>query len=566
MDLSKEEIEKLSTEEIYQIYKELFDNIYYTNNFNRVSLTNYLNIVFEEIESSKIEYTGKTKYELFIQKRVLQRAKSEDTTIRTDIVSEYLNDIENLPTYNKEEELELIKKAQNGDIEARNKIIEGNLKLVINISKRFMNKGTPFEDLIQEGNFGLIRAIEKYNDNMGAKFSTYAVWWIRQMILRSIANKSNTIRIPVYLFDRINNYKKTYFDLTQKFNREPTMEEISKEMGLSLENVRAIALYSIKPTSLNDFIFEEENIELQDSVADKEAQIEKNVIDKIDALLTSGLLSERELIILKLRCGFDDNDPLTLEEIGQRIGVTRERVRQLENRALNKIRSSNKIFNFIDYMDSPKNAYNSIKKVYDYMNGKRGNEKSNNEEFTFNNDGTIDRNEIKTIYEYFPRSSTYKINTAISKLNILDQFFLYFRYGGDLNKPYSYELTINQKKYFDEVLIPTLRYILKNIDKEENNDLKSDVKLESNSFTKTDLKILKMCFKKYKNINIEYQYSYNNYFIKLLTDGFINRKSFSKNEIMEILNLTEKEYNDCILEDQNILENLQSTKRLIKKK
>ena len=206
MDISQEELANLSKEDIYQKYKDFFENIYYTNNFS-ISLSNYKTIVYDEIENSKIEYNGKEKYELFIKKRVIKRLKIEDSYQETSAVSEYINDLKFLEKYDKENELEYLKKAQNGDIESRNKIMEGYLKLVINVAKGYLDRGLSYEDLIQEGNFGLIKAIEKYDPSIGCKFITYAYLWIRQAIVRSIDNKARVVRIPVYLSERISEYK-----------------------------------------------------------------------------------------------------------------------------------------------------------------------------------------------------------------------------------------------------------------------------------------------------------------------------------------------------------------------
>ena len=207
MDVAKDEISKLSSEEIFKKYKTFFDNVFKSNYSNKISYSEFMKIILEEIDNSKLEYYGSVKYELLIKKRILQRTNFEDKNIKTDLVSSYISDIGNLPYYDKESEYIYIEQAQHGDIDARNKIIEGNLKLVISVAKRYLNKGLSFEDLIQEGNFGLAKAIEKFDFNMECKFSTYAVWWIRQNIIRSLENKSNIIRLPVYLIERINSYK-----------------------------------------------------------------------------------------------------------------------------------------------------------------------------------------------------------------------------------------------------------------------------------------------------------------------------------------------------------------------
>ncbi len=571
MNITLEELSKLSAEEIYQKNKQFFDNVYYTNNFNNVTLSNYLSIVFDEIENSKIEYNGNTRYDLYIQKRVLQRIKSEDSYIKTDIISEYFKDIGNLRSYNKDEELDLIYKAQKGDNESRNRIIEGNLKLVISIAKRYINKGTPFEDLIQEGNFGLIKAIEKYDESKGAKFSTYASWWIHQMIGRSIANKSKTIRLPVYLHDRINKYKKTYWILCKKLNREPTNEEIAKELEIPIEMVEEITVYLVPLSSLNDYVSEDEDTELQDMIKDPKIEVEKSVIedvlkDEILNLFDSGLLTQRQINVLKLRYGFDGNTPMTLEEIGKMYNISRERVRQIESNAFKRLITTKKIFKFVDYMDSPKDAFENLMKKYKEYSILKGNEHLAKEEFTLNEDGTIQSRKLKTIYDSFPLSTTFKVNTAFSKLRLIDQFFLLYRFGGSLSKPVFHDLTENQMKYYDEVLFPKILYLVRNLVNDSDIVIPRDTVLESNTFTKSDFNILKICFAKYKKMKKDYEYSLNHYFIDNLSSGFVNRKAYSKNDIMKILRLTEEEYENCLNEDKKIPESYNTVKRIVKKR
>ena len=191
MDISLEDLAKLSSEDIYQRYKVFFDNVFSSNFFNKISYPEYLSIVYDEIENSKIEYNGNSKYDIYIKRRIIQRAKSEETYVKTDLVGAYIKDIDSIVPYSKDEEDDLIRKAQNGDREARNRLIEGNLKLVISIAKRYIGRKMPFEDLIQEGNLGLVRAIQKYDFSKEAKLSTYSVWWIRQSITRGLANKAS---------------------------------------------------------------------------------------------------------------------------------------------------------------------------------------------------------------------------------------------------------------------------------------------------------------------------------------------------------------------------------------
>ena len=571
MEAAQENILNLSAEEIYQKYSTFFDNVFCTNFYLNIDYPKYKEMVCEEIENSKIDYNGKIGYELFIKKRILQKDEDEEKYKENDVFSLYISDINRLNRYDKDNELELIDRAQHGDIEARNQVMEGYLKLVISFAKRFQKKGLPFEDLIQEGNIGLIRAIEKYDPSIGTKFSTYAVWWIVQNISRELANKSNLVRLPVHLYDKVSEYRKTYYKLSQLFGREATMEEIASEMNLTVEAVEKLSTYNsnTKPKSLNEPIYEEEDAELQNVIPDDALGVEERTINKtfkedVDDFLENSKLTNRELDVLRLRCGFINNRPYTLEEVGKKYGITRERVRQIENRALNKLRSSKNVFNFIDYMDNPKEAFNNIKKVFDVTDGNKASNMYRVQSLQINPDGTLEKKEIDTLFGSFNEYSKPKIMEAVSRLSILDQFFVFYRFGGNLENPHMYELTDNQIKYYENVLLPKIAIELR---KNDNNSITNStyVSLETNTFTRSDLIALRTCFKNCKRQNKAFNYSYNHYFIDRLTTGFINRKNFSPSEIMAILHLTEEEYNNCINEDNEFKKSLKDTKRLMKK-
>ena len=569
MDISLEDLAKLSSEDIYQRYKVFFDNVFSSNFFNKISYPEYLSIVYDEIENSKIEYNGNSKYDIYIKRRIIQRAKSEETYVKTDLVGAYIKDIDSIVPYSKDEEDDLIRKAQNGDREARNRLIEGNLKLVISIAKRYIGRKMPFEDLIQEGNLGLVRAIQKYDFSKEAKLSTYSVWWIRQSITRGLANKASEVRIPVYLRDRLNKLRKTQTYLAHKLNRKSTNEELAREMGLSVEQIEQLIKLDTPSVSLNDPIGDEDDLELLDIIADDQISIEQkteisSLKEDVDQLLEECKLTPREMDVLKLRCGFDDKEPITLEEIGKMYGVTRERIRQIENRALNKLRASKRIFNFVNYMDHPKEAFDNIKKIYDYLNKGTGLDNLPDTELIIHEDGTIEKRKLKTIFNSFPYYSRAKINDAISKLSLLDQFFLYFRYGGNLEKPYSFALTKGQIDYFNESILPKLSSSMNSISDDDNIIYREEF-LQSNAFTKSDLIALRSCFKRYRRFKNVNSYSFNNFFINNLKNGYVNRKMFSDDDIMKILHLTETEYNICIQEDENIQMALKATKKMMKK-
>ena len=259
-----------------------------------------------------------------------------------DPVKLYLKEIGNYPLLNTEEEVELAKRIAEGDNIAKDRLTESNLRLVVSIAKRYVGRGLSFLDLIQEGNLGLIKAVDKFDYSKGYKFSTYATWWIRQAITRSIADQSRTIRIPVHMSEVINKAYRIARGLLQELGREPTEEEIAKEMNLPVEKVREILKISADPISLDTPIGEEDDSHLGDFIKDdtivgpEDAAAYTMLQDQIGKLLTT--LSEREQRVLILRFGLLDGRTRTLEEVGKEFHVTRERIRQIEAKALRKLR------------------------------------------------------------------------------------------------------------------------------------------------------------------------------------------------------------------------------------
>nr|WP_315104675.1 RNA polymerase sigma factor RpoD [uncultured Catonella sp.] len=263
-----------------------------------------------------------------------------------DPVKIYLKEIGNYPLLSMEEEVELAKKIAEGDQSATDRLTESNLRLVVSIAKKYVGRGLSFLDLIQEGNLGLIKAVDKFDYSKGYKFSTYATWWIRQAITRSIADQSRTIRIPVHMSEVINKAYRISRSLLQELGREPTEEEIAKEMNLPVEKVREIMKISADPISLDTPIGEEDDSHLGDFIKDdtimgpEDAAAYTMLQDQIQKLLTT--LSEREQRVLILRFGLLDGRTRTLEEVGKEFNVTRERIRQIEAKALRKLRHPNR--------------------------------------------------------------------------------------------------------------------------------------------------------------------------------------------------------------------------------
>ena len=278
-----------------------------------------------------------------------------DTISTEDPVRLYLKEIGKVPLLTAEEEVDLAKRMGDGDEEAKHKLTEANLRLVVSIAKRYVGRGMLFLDLIQEGNLGLIKAVEKFDYTKGFKFSTYATWWIRQAITRAIADQARTIRIPVHMVETINKLMRVQRQLLQELGREPTEEEIAAEMNLSVERVREILKIAQEPVSLETPIGEEEDSHLGDFIQDEnvpvpaEAAARMLLKEQLDEVLDT--LTEREQKVLRLRFGMNDGRARTLEEVGKEFDVTRERIRQIEAKALRKLRHPSRSRKLRDFLD-----------------------------------------------------------------------------------------------------------------------------------------------------------------------------------------------------------------------
>lgn len=272
-----------------------------------------------------------------------------------DPVRMYLKEIGKVPLLSADEEIELAKRMEAGDEEAKKRLCEANLRLVVSIAKRYVGRGMMFLDLIQEGNLGLIKAVDKFDWRKGYKFSTYATWWIRQAITRSIADQARTIRIPVHMVETINKLIRISRQLLQEYGREPSPEEIAKEMDISEEKVREILKIAQEPVSLETPIGEEEDSHLGDFIPDDDvpAPAEAAAFSMLKEQLVEVLdtLTEREQKVLKLRFGLEDGRARTLEEVGKKFDVTRERIRQIEAKALRKLRHPSRSKKLKDYLE-----------------------------------------------------------------------------------------------------------------------------------------------------------------------------------------------------------------------
>lgn len=272
-----------------------------------------------------------------------------------DPVRMYLKEIGKVPLLSAEEEIDLAQRMEQGDESAKKRLAEANLRLVVSIAKRYVGRGILFLDLIQEGNLGLIKAVEKFDYRKGYKFSTYATWWIRQAITRAIADQARTIRIPVHMVETINKLIRVSRQLLQELGREPTPEEIAEEMHMSVERVREILKISQEPVSLETPIGEEEDSHLGDFIQDDNVPVPADAAaftmlkEQLEDVLST--LTDREQKVLRLRFGLDDGRARTLEEVGKEFNVTRERIRQIEAKALRKLRHPSRSRKLKDYLD-----------------------------------------------------------------------------------------------------------------------------------------------------------------------------------------------------------------------
>ncbi len=320
-----------------------------------------LDKIFEQLQENEIEVlepeetiTETAKEELTLEKKI-KILKSIQSTLSTDAIRSYLYEIGRIPLLTGEEEVILAKRIEEGDLEATQLLITANLRLVVSIAKKYGKSNLELLELIQEGNIGLMRAVEKFDYKKGFKFSTYATWWIRQAITRAIADQARTIRVPVHMIETINKYNKVNNILATKLGRAATDEEVAKEMDIELSKVAEIKKINQNPTSLSTPIGEEKDSKLQDIIPDDRSQSPEDYAtgeylkNQLHEILDS--LQDRERRVLALRFGLEDGVSRTLEEVGKEFGVTRERIRQIEAKALKKLKEKSSQQKLDDYID-----------------------------------------------------------------------------------------------------------------------------------------------------------------------------------------------------------------------
>ena len=338
----------LSQEDILEIFPTIEEDIV------------LLDDIFKELQENEIEVLepeeniSPDSENLTLEKKI-RILKTIQSTLSTDAIRSYLYEIGKIPLLTADEEVILAKRIEKGDKEAAQLLITANLRLVVSIAKKYSKSGLELLDLIQEGNIGLMRAVEKFDYHKGFKFSTYATWWIRQAITRAIADQARTIRVPVHMIETINKYNKVNNILATKLGRAATDEEIAKEMDIEISKVAEIKKINQNPTSLSTPIGEEKDSKLQDIIPDDRSQSPEDYAtgeylkNQLHEILDS--LQDRERRVLALRFGLDDGVSRTLEEVGKEFGVTRERIRQIEAKALKKLKEKSSQQKLDDYID-----------------------------------------------------------------------------------------------------------------------------------------------------------------------------------------------------------------------
>ena len=413
----------------------------------------------------------------------------------TDSVKTYLKEASRRPLLSIEEEQKLLKRISQGDNYAREVFIESNLKLVISIARKYVNRGLPFLDLIQEGNIGLLTAVDRFDINKKTRFSTYATWWIRQSITRAIADKGRNVRIPVHLHEKIVTYQKAVINLESKLNRKPALNEIANEMKLSISEVIELQKLQNDTVSINTLVGEDESTELEDFIPANEDTLDDiattNIMQhQVRKLLEDCNLKPREIEVLMLRFGFSGKRPMKLEEIGKKFDITRERVRQIESSALMKIRKSRYIKSLSDYMPNPDTAiknidffreeYSKSGNVHKNLIKEVNNQQQDDKDTKKESKPTVRKSKtpkLKTIYEYFNTYTKEQVDEMLEKLTEEERALITLKYGEDLNNPItSSAFGKKDRRKFFNTLAPKMKRLLTNTDRKEGDNNMSKLK------------------------------------------------------------------------------------------
>ena len=526
------------------------------------------------IDSKFLDDISKNFIELYCLKNNIEIKKDDDiqeedytefitditnTVYTDDSVKMYLQEIHK-PILTKEQEKSLALRIRNGDEKAKELFIERNLRLVIKVARKYTGHGISFLDLIQEGNLGLIKAVDKFDVTKGYKFSTYATCWIRQSIQRSLGDKSRNIRLPVHLYEKVKKYELLKKELSLKFNREPTFEELSKKMRVSIDTIYKYERLEHDTISLNMIVGDEDS-ELEDFISLSTESIdnqfiEENLKDVIENLLKNSNLTTKEIDILKLRFGIGTNDPKTLEETGKIYGVSRERIRQIQEKALKKIRRSYNVKELAIYMDNPKEAKKNIDRYrlkYQQHSLQKIKLKDRKEsELKMEMQEKTKRKSKDNLYEYFSDYSKTEVSKVISRLDEDELELLHKRYGDNLLEPVKNDIDADEKKVIISNIIPRIQRMLegKKVRRRKNNQKPQSTIVEEkteetvqpqNSLNKEDYKQILGIFHNPEFLEMTKKKPLDECLIMSLKLGYFQEKCFSTDAIADFLDV-DKEY------------------------
>lgn len=526
------------------------------------------------IDSKFSDDISKSFIELYCLKNNIEIKKEDDiqeedytefitditnTVYTDDSVKMYLQEIHK-PILTKEQEKSLALRIRNGDEKAKELFIERNLRLVIKVARKYTGHGISFLDLIQEGNLGLIKAVDKFDVTKGYKFSTYATCWIRQSIQRSLGDKSRNIRLPVHLYEKVKKYELLKKELSLKFNREPTFEELSKKMRVSIDTIYKYERLEHDTISLNMIVGDEDS-ELEDFISLSTESIdnqfiEENLKDVIENLLKNSNLTTKEIDILKLRFGIGTNDPKTLEETGKIYGVSRERIRQIQEKALKKIRRSYNVKELAIYMDNPKEAKKNIDRYrlkYQQHSLQKIKLKDRKEsELKMEMQEKTKRKSKDNLYEYFSDYSKPEVSKVISRLDEDELELLHKRYGDNLLEPVKNDIDADEKKVIISNIIPRIQRMLegKKVRRRKNNQKPQSTIVEEkteetvqpqNSLNKEDYKQILGIFHNPEFLEMTKKKPLDECLIMSLKLGYFQEKCFSTDAIADFLDV-DKEY------------------------
>ena len=527
-----------------------------------------------DIDSKFSDDISKNFIELYCLKNNIEIKKEDDiqeedytefitditnTVYTDDSVKMYLQEIHK-PILTKEQEKSLALRIRNGDEKAKELFIERNLRLVIKVARKYTGHGISFLDLIQEGNLGLIKAVDKFDVTKGYKFSTYATCWIRQSIQRSLGDKSRNIRLPIHLYEKVKKYELLKKELSLKFNREPTFEELSKKMRVSIDTIYKYERLEHDTISLNMIVGDEDS-ELEDFISLSTESIdtqfiEENLKDVIENLLKNSHLTTKEIDILKLRFGIGTNDPKTLEETGKIYGVSRERIRQIQEKALKKIRRSYNVKELAIYMDNPKEAQKNIDRYrlkYQQQALQKIKLKDRKEsELKMEMQEKTKRKSKDNLYEYFSDYSKPEVSKVISRLDEDELELLHKRYGDNLLEPVKNDIDADEKKVIISNIIPRIQRMLegKKVRRRKNNQKAQSTIVEEkteetvqpqNSLNKEDYKQILGIFHNPEFLEMTKKKPLDECLIMSLKLGYFQEKCFSTDAIADFLDV-DKEY------------------------